>query len=144
MQDEVTKGIRILNKFAKIIRKKRMERGALTLSSPEVRFQLENESQDPVDVEMKELKETNALVEEFMLLANISVAEKIYSKFSQSSMLRRHPAPPLSNFDQIRKSLSEYNIDLDISSSKALADSLDKAIVSFATYFFFYVKKNIE
>ncbi|CAO3652055.1 unnamed protein product [Cunninghamella echinulata] len=135
MQDEVTKGIRILNKFAKIIRKKRMERGALTLSSPEVRFQLENESQDPVDVEMKELKETNALVEEFMLLANISVAEKIYSKFSQSSMLRRHPAPPLSNFDQIRKSLSEYDIDLDISTSKALADSLDKAIVPNDPYF---------
>lgn len=138
MQDEVTKGIRVLNKFAKILREKRMARGALTLSSPEVRFHLENESQDPVDVEMKELKETNALVEEFMLLANISVAEKIYSKFSQSSMLRRHPTPPLSNFDQIRKSLSEYNIDLDISTSKALADSLDKAIVKFSHKFINY------
>ena len=37
---------------------------------------------------MKELKETNALVEEFMLLANIYVAKKIQSVFPESSMLR--------------------------------------------------------
>ena len=46
-----------------------------------------------VDVEMKELKDTNALVEEFMLLANIYVARKIHSVFPESSMLRRHPPP---------------------------------------------------
>ena len=38
--------------------------------------------------EMKELHETNALVEEFMLLANISVAEEIFRKFPESSLLR--------------------------------------------------------
>ena len=41
-----------------------MAAGALTLSSPEVRFKLENDTQDPVDVEMKNLQETNALVED--------------------------------------------------------------------------------
>ncbi|RKP12857.1 hypothetical protein BJ684DRAFT_10893 [Piptocephalis cylindrospora] len=87
-EDAVTKGIRVLNILAKKLRARRMERGALTLASPEVRFALENDSQDPVDVEMKEMKETNALVEEFMLLANISVAEKIFSRFPEASMLR--------------------------------------------------------
>jgi hypothetical protein len=38
---------------------------------------------------MKELKETNALVEEFMLLANISVAQKIYRHYPDCSMLRQ-------------------------------------------------------
>jgi len=76
MNDNITKSIRILNGLAKKLKKKRLDAGALTLASPEVRFNLENDSQDPVDVEMKELKETNALVEEFMLLANISVAKK--------------------------------------------------------------------
>ncbi|RCH79064.1 exosome catalytic subunit dis3, partial [Rhizopus stolonifer] len=127
MQDDVTKGIRVLNKFAKIFRQRRMDAGALTLSSPEVRFNIENDNQDPVDVEMKELKETNALVEEFMLLANISVAKKIYSRFPSAAMLRKHGAPPSNNFDQLRKILLEKNVQLDITNSKTLADSLDKA-----------------
>ena len=51
MTDAVSLGIKSLNKLAKQLRKKRMEAGALTLASPEVRFKLENgESQDPVDV----------------------------------------------------------------------------------------------
>ncbi|KAG0169487.1 exosome catalytic subunit dis3 [Apophysomyces sp. BC1034] len=135
MQDDVTKGIRILNDLAKKLRKMRINRGALTLSSPEVRFNLENDSQDPVDVELKELKETNALVEEFMLLANISVAEKIYSKFPSSALLRKHEAPPLNNFDTLRKALAEVDITLDVESSKALADSLDKAELPNDSYF---------
>ncbi|KAJ1886702.1 exosome catalytic subunit dis3, partial [Kickxella alabastrina] len=87
MKDPITKSIRDLNMLAKKLRQRRMDAGALTLSSPEVRFRLENDSQDPVDVEMKALKETNALVEEFMLLANISVAGKIYEHFPDSAML---------------------------------------------------------
>lgn len=135
MQDDVTKGIRLLNKFAKILRQRRLEAGALTLTSPELRFNLQNDSQDPVDVEMKELKETNSLVEEFMLLANISVAKKIYSRFPSAAMLRKHGAPPINNFDQLRKILLEKGFTLDISSSKALADSLDKAVVSILLFY---------
>ena len=88
MNDDLTKGLRKLNELAKKLRARRIERGALTLASPEVRFQLDFDSQDPVDVEMKELVETNALVEEFMLLANISVAKEIHKKFAVSSLLR--------------------------------------------------------
>ena len=59
------------------LRAKRMEAGALTLASPEVRFKLDSETQDPTDVKMYNLKQANALVEEFMLFANITVAKKI-------------------------------------------------------------------
>ena len=38
-----------------------------------------------------------------MLLANISVAEKIYELFPECACLRKHPAPPLSNFDPLVK-----------------------------------------
>jgi exosome complex exonuclease DIS3/RRP44 len=88
MEDTISKGIKILNRIAKKLRTKRIARGALTLSSPEVRFKLENDSQDPVDVEMKQLKDANALVEEFMLLANIYVAKRIQQSFPESSVLR--------------------------------------------------------
>lgn len=43
------------------------------------------------------------MVEEFMLLANISVAQKIYDEFPDCAMLRKHPAPPPSNYDVLQK-----------------------------------------
>ncbi|KAI9002338.1 hypothetical protein BC832DRAFT_561272 [Gaertneriomyces semiglobifer] len=128
LQDPVTIGIKALNALAKKLRGRRIQAGALTLASPEVRFKLEDDQQDPVDVEMKELKETNALVEEFMLLANIWVADKIHKAFPETSMLRRHPKPPQSNFETLIKAVSELGITLDVSTSRALADSLDKAV----------------
>lgn len=124
---DLTRGIRLLNELAKKLRQRRIEAGALTLASPEVRFRLENDSQDPVDLEMKELKETNALVEEFMLLANISVAKAIYKVFPDSAMLRRHPSPPVLNFAPLIMACGKLGIEIDVSSSKALADSLDRA-----------------
>ncbi|KAI8908112.1 hypothetical protein DFJ77DRAFT_503502 [Powellomyces hirtus] len=127
--DPVTTGIKLLNALAKKLRAQRMEAGALTLASPEVRFKLEEDQQDPVDVELKELKDTNALVEEFMLLANIWVAKKVYQHFPESSILRRHPQPPPSNFEALQKAVAELGISIDASTSRALADSLDKAIV---------------
>ncbi|KAI9098207.1 hypothetical protein DFS34DRAFT_102905 [Phlyctochytrium arcticum] len=134
LTDPVSLGIKGLNTLAKKLRARRMEAGALTLASPEVRFKLEEDQQDPVDVEMKELKDTNALVEEFMLLANIWVASKIYEAFPESSMLRRHPRPPTSNFEGLQKAVGELGIEIDVSTSKALADSLDKAVVPSQPY----------
>lgn len=66
-----------------------MAAGALNLASPEVKIHLDSaESSDPIDVEQKEMRETNSLVEEFMLLANISVAKKIQEVFPLTSVLR--------------------------------------------------------
>uniref|UniRef100_A0A8B9JV80 Protein DIS3 homolog n=1 Tax=Astyanax mexicanus TaxID=7994 RepID=A0A8B9JV80_ASTMX len=84
MNDDITTSLRGLNKLAKILKAQRIEKGALTLSSPEVRFHMDSETHDPIDLQTKELKETNSMVEEFMLLANISVAQKIYDEFSES------------------------------------------------------------
>lgn len=89
MQDELTQSIRLLNTLAQKLKAGRMTAGALNLASPEVKIQLDSsESSDPIDVEQKELRETNSLVEEFMLLANISVAQKIQDTFPQTAVLR--------------------------------------------------------
>lgn len=64
---------------------------------------MDSETMEPLDVEVKKLFETNSMVEEFMLLANISVAEKILEDFPECAMLRRHPIPPSSNFDPLIK-----------------------------------------
>ena len=66
-----------------------MDAGALNLASPEVKIHLDSsESSEPIDFEQKEMRETNSLVEEFILLANISVARKIEETFPQTAVLR--------------------------------------------------------
>ena len=75
----------------------------MVLASPEIRFQVDNETHDPIEVEAKKMRDTNSMVEEFMLLANISVAEKIVQEFPECAMLRRHPEPPQTNFDPLIK-----------------------------------------
>ncbi|KAL8987076.1 MAG: hypothetical protein Q9177_003685 [Variospora cf. flavescens] len=125
--DELTRGMRALLMLSKKLKKKRMEAGALNLASPEVRVQTESETSDPVDVKTKELLDTNSLVEEFMLLANISVAGKIYESFPQTAMLRRHAAPPKTNFEELVHQLKiKRGLELRTESSKLLADSLDR------------------
>ncbi|XP_072556676.1 exosome complex exonuclease RRP44 [Paramormyrops kingsleyae] len=135
MNDDITKSLRGLNRLAKILKKKRIEKGALTLSSPEVRFHMDSETHDPVDLQTKELKETNSMVEEFMLLANISVAQKIYDEFSECALLRKHPAPPLSNYDILNKAAKSRDVVVQMDSAKALADSLDRAQIKDFPYF---------
>ena len=128
-QDELTSGMRILLALSKKLKQKRMEAGALNLASPEVRIQTESETSDPVDVKTKALLDTNSLVEEFMLLANIAVASKIQSAFPQTALLRRHAAPPSSNFEELSNQLkAKRNLTLQTSSSGALASSLDACV----------------
>ncbi|KZV86575.1 RNB-domain-containing protein, partial [Exidia glandulosa HHB12029] len=71
----------------------------------------------------------NSLVEEFMLLANISVAAKIQETFPQIAVLRRHLPPPKTSFEKLQEVLlKRRGMTLDVSSSGNLAASLDKCI----------------
>merc|ERR1711953_1031162 len=109
---------------------KRVEAGSLVLASSEVRFNVESETADPIDVQAKVARDTNSMVEEFMLAANISAATRIYQEFPDCAMLRRHPAPPPSNFDPLVKAAAQQGFSLKIDSGKDLADSLNAAVDS--------------
>lgn len=128
--DELTESMRNLLRFSKILRQKRYDAGALNLASPEVRIEAGDEAGDPLtDVKTKAMLETNSLVEEFMLLANITVATKVYDSFSQTALLRRHATPPPQNFEDLINQLSKKRgMELDVSSSGALASSLDRCV----------------
>ncbi|XP_029642031.1 exosome complex exonuclease RRP44 [Octopus sinensis] len=125
--DELTEGLRRLNNLAKILKKKRIEKGALVLASSEIRFRIDSVTHEPIDVQAKEVRDTNSMVEEFMLLGNIAAAKKIYETFAEFAVLRRHPAPPLSNFKPLIMAAASRGIEMDCTTSKALADSLDNA-----------------
>ncbi|CAF2585119.1 unnamed protein product [Rotaria sp. Silwood2] len=135
INDEIALSLRHLHSIAAQLRQKRLDKGALVLESSEVRFQLDTETHDPLSVMNKELRETNWLVEEFMLLANISVAEKIYELFPDCACLRKHPAPPISNFDPLVKAAETKGFQIKANTGKELADSLDQAVLLAHPYF---------
>ncbi|TNN70615.1 Exosome complex exonuclease RRP44 [Liparis tanakae] len=60
--DDITTSLRGLNKLAKVLKKQRIEKGALTLSSLEVRFHIDSETHDPIDLQTKELMKNAVIV----------------------------------------------------------------------------------
>ena len=68
--------ILLLNHIARILRKERFKNGAINFSSTEVKFRLD-ENGKPLGIVVKESKESHQLIEEFMLLANRTVATHV-------------------------------------------------------------------
>jgi VacB/RNase II family 3'-5' exoribonuclease len=134
-QSDLAVGVRGLNRLAKIFRQRRNDAGALTLASPEVRFVLDRETQNPTDVQMYQLKEANALVEEFMLLANITVAKKTLRHFPTLATLRCHPSPSKQQFESLIEAAAALDVEIRCDSSKHLAESLDAAVLEDRPYF---------
>uniref|UniRef100_A0A0G4G6P6 Ribosomal RNA-processing protein 44 n=1 Tax=Chromera velia CCMP2878 TaxID=1169474 RepID=A0A0G4G6P6_9ALVE len=127
-QTDLTQGLRVLLMLAQKLRKQRMDKGALELASAEVKFELDSETADPKDVKNYQIRETNKMVEEFMLLANRSVAQKILSKFPLYSVLRRHPPPKADALEELQALLEKKGFnEFKFNTSKELALSLDGA-----------------
>lgn len=127
-KSELARDLRLMMKMTKKLKQKRVDNGALSLASNEVRFELDSVTHDPIDAKEYQMKETNSMVEEMMLLANCSVAEKIHEAYPSCALLRRHPAPPPANFDPLKKVCKSLGFDIDCSSNKALAASLDTVV----------------
>ncbi len=133
--DPVVRSVHMLAGLARKLKAKRIAAGALTLASPEVRFSLDTTTSNPIDVQVKEMKEANSLVEEFMLLANISVAERLLKAFPDTALLRRHPKPPVEAFAGLNRALEPYGLALDPHDSRSLSNSLDAAIIAGDDFF---------
>ena len=73
---DFSKDVLLLNDLARTLRKKRLREGSIEFSTPEIKFELDEDGK-PVAIKKKEIKESNMLVEEFMLLANKLVAQHI-------------------------------------------------------------------
>ncbi|KAL3995653.1 RNB domain family protein [Acanthocheilonema viteae] len=128
LSDSVTMGLRTLLALSKKLKAKRHANGALALASSEIRFNIDSETKDPINVEEKKVLATNSMVEEFMLLANISVAERITVDFPDCALLRRHPIPPEENYKPVIDMAKAKGFKMNVESGKALSESLDKAM----------------
>ncbi|KAG2229742.1 hypothetical protein INT48_000034 [Thamnidium elegans] len=115
---QVSASIFMLNKLATELRRKRFDYGALQLNSVKLKFELDSQGQ-PISVSTAESKEANQLIEEFMLLANISVAKKISATYPEEALLRRHEPP-------LQKRLVKLGLNFCGSSAGSLQISFDK------------------
>ena len=119
-------GLRGLYSISKIFKGKRLDSGSLTLESAEVEFELDS-NKNPINVKQHSIIPTMSMVEELMLLANVSAAKLTYECYSASAVLRRHPQPSEQIFEDLKQKLKTYGVEMDTSSSASIRDSMEHA-----------------
>ncbi len=122
--DEFRQEIMTLDSLAKILRQKRFADGALSFDRVEVRFDID-EKGHPVSVFFKESKDANQLVEEFMLLANRTVAESIGNVKGgnpKTFVYRVHDEPDPERMENLQNFVAKFGYKL-----KATGDPVDMA-----------------
>ncbi|POI36072.1 hypothetical protein CIB84_000175 [Bambusicola thoracicus] len=87
-------------------------------------FTLDQESGMPQGCYIYQYRDSNKLVEEFMLLANMAVAHQIYRSFPEQALLRRHPPPQSKLLNDLMEFCHQVGLEIDFSSAGSLHKSL--------------------
>ena len=126
--NNVKEAVLKLNEIAIYMRKERMKNGAISFDKKEVRFSI-NKEKEPTGVYVKESKESNKLVEEFMLLANRKVSEYIGKRNKKNVFIYRvHDLPDESKIKALKEVAKSLGYNLDISSRRRMSESLNKML----------------
>lgn len=121
---EITEATLKLDELAKILRKNRMNNGAISFDKVEVKFNLD-ENGEPAGVYFKQSKDANHLIEEFMLLANKKVAEFI-GKQKKTFIYRIHDEPNEDKLFAMQALISKFGYSIDLRNKKDISLSLNK------------------
>ncbi|XP_069583119.1 DIS3-like exonuclease 2 isoform X1 [Ranitomeya imitator] len=123
--EEIQQAILNLHLIAKNLRRQRFKDGALRLDQLKLSFTLDKESGMPQGCYIYNYRDSNKLVEEFMLLANMAAAHKIYHRFPELALLRRHPPPQTKLLNDLIEFCDQMGIELDFTNSGTLHKSLN-------------------
>lgn len=111
--------------MARQLRQRRFDdNGALRIDNIKLAFTLDAQGL-PQDCQVQEPMESKHLIEEFMLLSNMSVAQRIAAGLPEQALLRRHEMPIERRLQGFSKRAKNLGVDIDISSAGALMKSLD-------------------
>lgn len=118
----------ILNQLATHLREERFKKGSIAFHTQEVKFILDINGK-PLDTYIKEQKESNMLIEDFMLLANRRVAEKIGKKRGnvnpKTFVYRVHDEPNPEKLQKFSEFLIKLGYKLNTGSRKGVANSFN-------------------
>ena len=120
-----------LHAIATKLRAARYKSGAINFETQEVKFQLD-ENAKPIGVYIKESKEANWLIEEFMLLANRTVAEFIGKPKNKTFVYRVHDEPNPEKLNTFVEFVAKLGFSMKTSSRKALAESYNRLFENIA------------
>lgn len=131
-EGEFSKEILTLNKLAVVLRNLRFKDGSIAFETTEVKFRLD-ENGKPLGVYIKENKDSNKLIEDFMLLANRKVAEIIgkpgdQNKNPKTFVYRIHDEPNPEKLTTFTAFVAKLGYKLRTQSRKSTIDSLNKLL----------------
>ena len=125
------RAILLLNDLAQQFRKERFNKGAINFSSQEVRFKLDEKGK-PLGIVIKESKEAHKLIEEFMLLANRTVAEYISKiKVNKEPIpfpYRIHNTPDEEKLKPFAAFAKKFGYMFDLKDEEAIAKSFNQLL----------------
>lgn len=121
-----------LDKLAKTMRTARIRNGAITFDRSEVRFNLDKDK-NPIGVYFKMSKDSNHLIEEFMLLANRKVSEFISlnkgkTPSGKTFIYRIHDDPDPTKLKALQEFVYTFGYKINISNSKTTTESMNKLL----------------
>jgi len=122
--DDVAADVRLMHVVAMARRKLRFQNGALALNGVKLTFQLEEDGQTPALCQPYPIRDSNRLIEEYMLLANFLVAQRLITHAGGLAVLRNHEPPLSDGLQNVIDIAKECGFDIDGKSSKALQESL--------------------
>lgn len=117
-----------LNELAKKLRKQRFKEGSVDFNAEEVRFKLDDEG-TPIEVYVKKRRDTNMLIEEFMLLANKSVAGYISKKGTASEIpyiYRVHDQPDTDRVEELIHFAKQMGVNIQANTPDQIAAAYNK------------------
>ncbi|TYZ61959.1 hypothetical protein PybrP1_011944 [[Pythium] brassicae (nom. inval.)] len=121
----VIESVKDLWRVAQRRRATRFETGAISLNNVKLVFALDAAG-NPSSFGSYELKDSNRLVEEYMLLANFLVAQQLLHAHGPLAFVRSHPPPAAPAMEAAVTQLAAHDVAVDASSTHALAASLER------------------
>ncbi|WP_372932027.1 ribonuclease R [Mariniphaga sediminis] len=120
-----------LNELAKKLRSDRFKKGSIAFERVEIKFNID-ENGKPLSVYFKEAKESNLLIEEFMLLANKKVAEFIGKprgrKKPKTFVYRIHDKPDPDKLESFNSFISRFGYGIQLQSAKTISSSMNNLL----------------
>ncbi len=123
VSDEIVAATLKMDELAKILRRNRMNEGAISFDKVEVKFNLDQEG-EPEGVYFKISKDANHLIEEFMLLANRKVAEYI-GKQKKTFVYRIHDEPNEDKLIAMQTVIAKFGYKIDFRNKGDISKSLN-------------------
>jgi ribonuclease R len=130
-EGDLKEEILTLNRLAVLLRDKRFKRGSIAFDRVEIKFEIDEKGK-PLSVYFKEAKDSNKLIEEFMLLANKRVAEIIGkrggNKAPKTFVYRIHDKPDPDKLANFNLFIKKFGYGIQMATSKTISSSLNSLL----------------